>query len=171
MTEMTPTMSMRSTTDLFAHELSDLRSAEDIIATMLRDARGLVQDPELRQDIDRHSQETLQHGAVLDQVFETMGLERHPVTCHAVAGLRQSLQEALGADPSPEVIEGLVVGELTLAEHLEIAAYNGLITKAQAMGQNEVVTLLQQNLQQEQVASERMRAACHRLAGQMIPAG
>ncbi|HEV2527048.1 MAG TPA: DUF892 family protein [Thermomicrobiales bacterium] len=163
-------MPMQTPTDLFAHKLSDIRSAEDILAQVLQQAEGLVQDPQLKQDIHTHYQETIQQGQVIDQIFETMGLPQHPVTCHAAAGLQQSLKDGMSANPSPEVLQGLIVGGLSESEGLEIAAYEGLITKAQAMGQDQVVSLLQQNLQQEQTAAGKMKAAGEKLARQMASA-
>ena len=37
-------------------------------------------------------------------------------------------------------------------EHHEIAVYEGLITKAEAMGEQDIVALLQENLEQEEAA-------------------
>jgi ferritin-like metal-binding protein YciE len=39
-------------------------------------------------------------------------------------------------------------------EHFEMGSYRGLITAAQQMGQDEIVDLLQQNLQQEEQTAQ-----------------
>jgi RNA polymerase sigma-70 factor (ECF subfamily) len=49
-------------------------------------------------------------------------------------------------------------------EHYEIAAYEGLVTMAEAMGEMEVVELLTENLEQEKTALEKLKATAKRLA-------
>jgi len=51
------------------------------------------------------------------------------------------------------------------AEHYEIAAYTGLITMADALGESEAVTLLRKNLKQEQAALEKVSTIAEQLAG------
>jgi ferritin-like metal-binding protein YciE len=51
--------------------------------------------------------------------------------------------------PSPEVLDSFLVGAGARTEHYEIAAYEGLVTMAKAMGENEAAELLNQNLDQE----------------------
>ena len=49
-------------------------------------------------------------------------------------------------------------------EHHEIAVYEGLITEAQAMGKQDIVQLLQQNLEQERHTLEEVKQASQQLA-------
>src|SRR5215218_1445406 len=130
MTTATPTkMSMQTPTDLFVHELSDIYSAEQIIVQMLGEAQGLVQDQQLAEGLRMHLQQSQQHVQRLEQIFQQLGAQPHPVTCHTAAGLRQSIMDVMQSGPSTFVLEGAVVGGACKTEHLEIAAYNGLITK------------------------------------------
>jgi ferritin-like metal-binding protein YciE len=156
-------MSMQTPQDLFAHELSDMLSAERIIVQMLGDAEGLVQNPQLRQDLQRHRQESEQHIRNDEQVFQVLGLQPHKIECKAVKGLYDELKEGKSANPSPMVQDELVAGGAAKTEHYEIAGYTSLINQARAMGQTEAVQLLQQNLQQE----ERMLRDVDQLAQQM----
>ena len=56
------------------------------------------------------------------------------------------------------------------AEHYEIAAYEGLITMADAMGEDEVVRLLTENLEEEQAALKTVKTIGKRLAKQSAKA-
>jgi ferritin-like metal-binding protein YciE len=49
-----------------------------------------------------------------------------------------------------QLVDAVILGGVVKTEHLEIAMYEGLITKAEAMGADDVVALLQENLEQEQ---------------------
>jgi ferritin-like metal-binding protein YciE len=64
-----PAMPMQTPQDLFVHELSDIRSAEEIVAKMLSEAQNLVQDPQTRQGLQQHEEETRQQITNLDQIF------------------------------------------------------------------------------------------------------
>ena len=96
-----------------------------------------------------------------------MGAQPHPITCHAAAGLRQSLMEVVQSQPSPQVLEGAAAAGVIKTELLEIAAYTGLIKKARAMGQTEAARLLEQNLQQEQNMLQQIETISDQLTGQM----
>ena len=96
-----------------------------------------------------------------------MGVQPHPVQCHAVEGLFEELKEAQQSGPSPEVLEGLVAGGAAKTEHYEIAAYTGLIEMARAMGQTEAAQLLQQNLQEEQQMLKQVEQISQQMTRQM----
>ena len=59
--------------------------------------------------------------------------------------------------PSPEVLDAFLTGAGARAEHYEIAAYEGLITMADAMGEDEGRELLTENLEQEKKALTEMK--------------
>ena len=167
MATATPTMmSMETPTDLFVHELSDVFSAEQIIIQMLGEAQGMVQDQQLAEGLRLHQQQSEQQAQRLQQIFQMMGVQPHPVTCHAAVGLRQSLMDVVQSGPSAFVLDGAVVGGACKTEHLEIAGYTGLITKARAMGQTEIVDLLQQNLQEEQQTLQKLEMMGQQMAKQ-----
>ena len=160
-------MPMQTPQDLFVHELSDMHSAEQIIVQMLEEAQGLVQNQQLKDGLRMHAEQSRQQAQRIQQILQQMGAQPHPVVCHAVEGLHQELQEAQQANPSPEVLEGLVVGGAAKTEHYEIAGYIGLIEKARAMGQSEAVQLLQQSLQEEQQMLQQVEQISQQLTRQM----
>jgi ferritin-like metal-binding protein YciE len=51
-----------------------------------------------------------------------------------------------------------------------VAAYTGLITMAQAMGESDAVVLLQENLKQEKAALEKLEKAATRLSREYVTA-
>ena len=163
----TKQMPMQTPMDLFVHELSDIHSAEQIIAKMLHEAHGMTSNPDLKQAMQQHEQETNQQAANLEQIFQQLGQQRHPVTCHAVEGLMKELQEAKQANASPQVLDGIILGGGMKTEHYEISAYEGLIKKAQAMGDQQCAQLLQQNLQQEQKTLQMLTQISDQMVQQM----
>jgi ferritin-like metal-binding protein YciE len=53
---------------------------------------------------------------------------------------------------------------VTETEHHEIAVYEGLITTAEAMGEEDVVALLQENLEQEEATLQKAKQMSRQLA-------
>jgi ferritin-like metal-binding protein YciE len=164
-------MPMQTPQDLFVHELSDIHSAEQLIATMLQEAQGLVQNQQLKRALQQHEQETQQQAQRLEDVFQQMGAQPHQVKCHAVQGLHQEIKDVQQEQPSPEVLEGIIAGGAAKTEHYEIAAYTGLITKARAMDQAQVARTLEQNLQQEQQMLQRVEQIAQQMAQQLASGG
>jgi ferritin-like metal-binding protein YciE len=162
-----PQMPMQTPQDLFVHELSDIHSAERIIVQMLQEAQGLVQNGKLKEGLRMHMQQSEEQAQRVMRVIQMMGQQPHPVTCHAVEGLRTELQEVQESNPSPQVLEGVVTGGVLKTEHYEIAAYTGLIEKARAMGLSEAAQLLQQNLQEEQQMLQQIEQIARQLTQQM----
>src|SRR5215204_3886439 len=158
-------MPMQTAQDLFVHELSDIHNAERIIIQMLEEAQGMVQNPQLKEGLRMHAEQSRQQAQRIQQVSEQMGVQPHPIECHAAQGLYEELQEAQQAKPSPQVLEGLVVGGACKTEHYEIAAYTGLVEKARAMGQTEAAQLLQQNLQGVEQISQQLTQQMASMSG------
>jgi ferritin-like metal-binding protein YciE len=143
------TQQMTTPQELFVHEMSDIMSAEQIIATMLADGQKLVDHDEIRQGLQKHEEETKQQIENLEAAFKQLGQEPEQLECHAAKGLQAELQEIGEEGGSPEVLNAGVLGGAAKTEHYEIAAYTGLVKKAKAMGQTEVADLLEKNLRQE----------------------
>lgn len=62
------------------------------------------------------------------------------------------------------MLDSFLTGAGARTEHYEIAAYEGLVTMAEAMGEMEVAELLSENLEQEETALEKLNAIGKRLA-------
>ena len=95
----------------------------------------------------------LKNARILKQVFEVIGEPAKAEKCPAIEGITKEHDEFMSEEnPSPAVCDMFLTGSGARAEHYEIAAYNGLITMAQALGEKDAVPLLQENLKQEEAA-------------------
>jgi ferritin-like metal-binding protein YciE len=85
--------------------------------------------------------------------------------CSGIEGIKQEHDDFVAQEsPSPAVLDSFLTGAGSRTEHYEIAAYDGLIVAARAMGEREVVALLSENLEQEKVALKLMQGIGKRLA-------
>jgi ferritin-like metal-binding protein YciE len=65
--------------------------------------------------------------------------------------------------PSKEITDLFLTGAGARAEHYEIAAYEGLVGMARALGETKSATLLEKNLKQETEALRKVSAIAKRL--------
>lgn len=140
-----------TTTKLFLHELGDIYDAEHQFLKGQEEMLQNANDGTLRQMITTHIEESRRQIANIEQVYSVLGIKPERVMCDGAKGIvsegQKAMRETQGASGVRDVA---ICAAASRVEHYEIAAYRGLIQAAQLMGQQAIVTLLQQNLQQEE---------------------
>lgn len=158
-------MSMTDPRELFLHELGDMLFAEQTLVKALPKLAEEAGDEELRMGFEEHLEETKQHVANLEQAFEAIGEPAKAEKCPGIEGIKKEHDEFMRDEsPSPEVCDMFLTGAGARAEHYEIAAYTGLVTLAKGLGEQDVVELLQENLEQEKRALQKLDTVSKRLA-------
>jgi ferritin-like metal-binding protein YciE len=138
--------------ELFIHELGDILYVEEqLVQTVLPKLIQEVQRGEFRTGLERHLEQTKGHITNLEQVFDTLGERPEPEKCIGFEGLKQEHEE-LESKVSDTLIDAVDAGAAARTEHYEIAAYTGLIEMARALGEPDIVTLLDENLKEEKEA-------------------
>jgi ferritin-like metal-binding protein YciE len=150
---------------LFVNELKGMlyveqRLAQDVLPQLERE----IQNNEFKQSIREHTQETKRHVANIERAFELLGEEPKPDKSHAVDGLVAQHEKVVKNIQSPELRDIFDAGAAAKTEHLEIAAYESMITTAESLGENEVVTLLEENLDEEKEALKKAKKVSEQLA-------
>ena len=153
--------------ELFLHELGDVLFAERTLVKALPKLRDEASDQELAESFAEHLEETKHHVTNVEKAFDVLGKPAKAERCPAIEGIKKEHDEFVADEsPSPEVLDAFLTGAGARAEHYEIAAYEGLITMADAMGEDEVVRLLTENLEEEQAALKTVKTIGKRLAKQ-----
>jgi ferritin-like metal-binding protein YciE len=135
--------------ELFLHELGDILYVERTLAAeALPKLIDEVADGELRQGLEKHLVQTRRHITNVEKVFENLGETPQPEKCVGFEGLK-SEHDKLSDEASSTLIDLVDLGAAARTEHYEIAAYQGLIKMARALGESDVVAPLEQNLKQE----------------------
>jgi len=151
--------------ELFMHELGDILYAERVLVKTLPKLEKEATDQELAESFNEHQAETEQHVANLEKAFEELGEKVKAEKCPGIEGIKQEHDEFVKEQsPSPEVLDAFLTGAGARTEHYEIAAYEGLIVSAEAMGEEKVAKLLSENLAQEKEALQTMKKIGKRLA-------
>jgi ferritin-like metal-binding protein YciE len=153
--------------DLYVHKLGAALKMENTILDMLPQLEEHANDEQLKQALHRHYEETQQHVANLERAFQALGAEVDDSSCPAIEGLEKEGQANLKmVDDS--LNDDVIISGVTETEHHEIAVYEGLITKAEAMGEQDIVALLQENLEQEQATLQKAQQMGQQLARRTV---
>jgi ferritin-like metal-binding protein YciE len=144
--------------DAFVDELRDTYDAEKQLTKALAKLAKASSNPKLREAFESHLQETQGQIARLEQVFESLDEKVRGKHCDGIAGIIEEGKSIMEEDFDETTMDACLIAAGQRAEHYEMAAYGTLVAWAQAMGHNEAAKLLQETLEEEKVADEKLSA-------------
>lgn len=150
-------MAMQTIEELFEHELKDIYSAEHSLLDALEQMAGESSDREIKKAYTQHRKETQGQIKRLEKVFKTLGQKPKAETCPGIEGLLKEKKAFMREKPSDELLEYYNLGAGQKTERYEITAYESLIDMADKLGMTEAVELLEQTLQEEEAALNKLK--------------
>ena len=144
--------------DAFLDELRDLYDAEKQLTKALPKLAKTATSPKLRDAFESHLEETRGHVERLEQVFEALDEKARGKHCEGIAGIIEEGKAIIEEDFDDLTMDACLIAAGQRAEHYEIVAYGTIIAWAEAMGHEDAVTLLQQNLDEEKAADKKLSA-------------
>jgi ferritin-like metal-binding protein YciE len=164
------TKPIKTLDDLFVHMLQDIYYAEQQITKALPKMIAKVSNPELKQAFESHLAETKNQVTRVERVFQMHGQPAKAVTCPAIDGIIQEANEILGDAKDSEVIDAAAAAAAQAVEHYEIARYGTLIAWARELGRDDCASVLEQTLNEEKTADQKLtevaESRLNRLAAQ-----
>ena len=151
-------MSLSTLHDLFVHELKDLYNAEKQLVKALPKMAKAARSPELRTAFEEHLEETRGQIERLEQVFASLDEKVRGKHCDGIAGIIEEGKSVMEEDFDDATMDACLIAGGQRAEHYEMAAYGTLIAWAKAMGHMDAVDLLQETLDEEKAADEKLSA-------------
>jgi ferritin-like metal-binding protein YciE len=156
--------------ELFLHELGDILYVEQqLVGKALPTLIGEVKDGELQTALEAHLEQTRTHVEKVERVFELLGESAEPQECLAFQGLSREHDEMVG-ETSSDLIDIVDLGAAARTENYEIAAYETLRRMAKALGEEEAVVLLDENLTQEKDALQIVERIATRVSKETVAA-
>ena len=144
--------------DAFVDELRDTYDAEKQLTKALPKMAKASNSPELREAIESHLEETRQQVTRLEQVFESLDEKAKGKHCDGIAGIIQEAQAIMQEDFDESTADACLIAAAQRAEHYEMAAYGTLVAWARAMGHDDAADLLQETLDEEKAADEKLNS-------------
>ncbi|MCW3003632.1 MAG: hypothetical protein JWQ20_2930 [Conexibacter sp.] len=160
---------LNSPREAFTFKLGSALKMENKVLDMLGDQENDANRDELKQQIRQHADETRQHVRNVEQSFQLLGQEpdENPNVVIEAIDKEGKANVKLSDDA---IADNVLLAGMEATEHHEIATYEWLIANAQALGHQNVVPLLQQNLESEQRTLEGVRQASQRVAREVAGA-
>ena len=150
-------MAMQTIEELFEHELKDIYSAEHSLLDALEQMASESSDREIKKAYTQHRKETQGQIKRIEKVFKSMGQKPEAETCPGIEGLIKEKKAFMREKPSEDLLEFYNIGAAQKTERYEITAYETLIDMADKLGMTDAVELLEQNLQEEEAALNKLK--------------
>ena len=141
---------------LFEDELKDIYWAEKALVRALPKLLRNVTSEELYKVLEDNLTETEDHVVRLESVFRMLGKEPKTKKCEAMAGLIREADEIMSHTEVGPVRDAGIISAVQKVEHYEMASYGTLRTFASTLGLDRAVRLLQENLDEERAADNRL---------------
>jgi len=148
---------------LFAHKLGATLTMAETVVGMLKELEGKANETELKEQLSHHRDETDGQIKNLTQAFSALGKEPERQPCPVIDGLKTEGEQLL-EQTSPQLHDGVILSGCAEVEHHEIAVYDGLITLADELGEEDIVALLKENLEQEEHTLKEVEKAFEKQA-------
>jgi ferritin-like metal-binding protein YciE len=138
-------------------DIRDLYHAEKQLIKALPKMAKAATHEDLREAFESHLEETREHVARLEEIFSAMGEKVRAKNCPGMAGIIEEGSELLQQEPSA-VIDAAIISAAQRVEHYEIGAYGTCAAWARLLGLDEVVSLLEQTLEEEKATDKKLTA-------------
>src|SRR5678815_1152319 len=149
--------SIDSMNALLVDELRDIYDAEKRLTKAIPKLARKATSDELRSALEEHLEETGQQVQRLEQAFEHLGERAKAKPCAGMRGIIEEGDEHVGEDyDDDDLRDAVIIGSAQRVEHYEIAAYGTAIAHAKLLQLDEVVGLLEESLEEEKAADEKL---------------
>ncbi|MGE5444198.1 MAG: ferritin-like domain-containing protein [Ignavibacteriales bacterium] len=149
-------MKLESLHDLYIKELRDLYDAEKQIIKALPKMIKAATSSELQSALQSHLEQTRGHAERLEQVFEKLGSRARATKCKGIEGIINEGKEMTEEDGDSAVLDAAIISAAQRVEHYEMAGYGCVRTYAQTLGYEDQARLLEQTLEEEKEADEKL---------------
>ncbi|HWN84597.1 MAG TPA: ferritin-like domain-containing protein [Vicinamibacterales bacterium] len=142
--------------DAFVDELRDTYDAEKQLIKALPKLAKAATSPELRAAFEAHLEETRGQVERLESVFASLDEKVKGKHCDGIAGIIEEGKSIMEEEFDDATMDACLIAAGQRAEHYEMAAYGTLVAWAKIMGHDEAAELLEQNLEEEKAADEKL---------------
>lgn len=142
--------------DAFIDELRDTYDAERQLTKALAKLAKAATSPDLSEAFSSHLEETQGQIERLEEVFASLDEKVRGKHCDGIAGIIEEGKSIMEEDFDDTTMDACLIAAGQRAEHYEMAAYGTLVAWARAMGHTDAADLLQQNLDEEKAADEKL---------------
>ena len=145
--------------NFFLDELKSMYWSEKHMGKSYTKLKKVATNNALKESFAAHIATTQIHSERLEQVFELLGASPRANKCEAMAGMSEEVNGILEETEKGSVIRdtalALVAQKLKL---YKISTYSGIVQLARTMGNEDIISVLEDTLQEEETARELFTA-------------
>jgi ferritin-like metal-binding protein YciE len=149
-------MKLPTIAKLLEDQLKDIYNAETQLVKALPKMAKKASSNGLKEGITGHLEETKHQVERLEKISQALGIKLSGKKCKAMEGLIEEGAEVLEAEGPGPVIDAKLIAAAQRVEHYEISAYGSARAFAGRLGHEDVVELLQETLDEESAADEKL---------------
>ncbi len=142
--------------ELLVDQLKDAYSAERQALKCMQKTLRKATAPALKEGIQLHIEQTETQIERVEQALEALGARPGRKVCEAMRGLVEEAQHEIEEHDKGPILDLVIVAGMQRIEHYEIAAYGTDVALAKALGEKDVMGLLQQTLEEEKQTEQQL---------------
>ena len=156
-------MSVDSIEKLFIEELKDLYSAENQITKALPKMTKAATSTDLKKAFESHLRETEGQIDRLVKICEILKTSPKGKSCEGMKGVLEEGSSVLHEIAEGDVRDAALIAAAQRVEHYEMAAYGAARTYAELLGQSQVARLLDETLEEEKAADQKLMSIAQKV--------
>ncbi|MGA8740944.1 MAG: ferritin-like domain-containing protein [Terracidiphilus sp.] len=156
-------MRVDSIDKLFIEELKDLYSAENQITKALPKMANAASSKDLKKAFESHLRETEGQIERLVQICNILGTSPKGKSCEGMKSVLDEGSSMLHESAEGDVRDAALISAAQRVEHYEMAAYGTVRTYAQLLGQSQVAKLLEETLEEEKAADQKLTSIAQKV--------
>jgi ferritin-like metal-binding protein YciE len=149
-------MKLNSLQELYVEQLRDLYDAEHQIIKALPKMIEVTTSSELKEALNEHLEITKKQATRLENIFTKLGEKPKGEKCKGMQGVIEEGSSLIEKVENTEVRDAAIIASAQRVEHYEMAGYGTARTFATLLEEDEAVTELQQTLDEEKEADQKL---------------
>ena len=163
-------MAANSLQELYVEQLQDLYSAENQIIKALPKMIEAAQSEGLRDALNEHLEVTRNQATRIEKICQELGEKPEKEKCKGMEGVLKEGSDLL-QEVSEEVRDAAIIAAAQRVEHYEMAGYGTARTYASLLGFDEAAGQLEETLEEEKEADEKLSELAEDLNVEAMKAG
>ena len=149
-------MAQKTLQEAFVDEVRDTYDAERQLTKALPKMAKAATAAKLKEAFTSHLEETRGQIERLEKVFELLEERVRGKHCAGMAGIIEEGSSMMEEDFDEATMDAALIAGGQRAEHYEMAAYGTLVAWARELGHMDVAEFLQETLEEEKAADEKL---------------
>lgn len=161
-------MKLTSLHDLLIHELQDLCSAEEQLTSALPKMAKAAKNEDLKAAIEEHLEVTQSQLERVTELLEQLESKPGRSKCAGMAGIIKEGSDVIAEKGIEPVKDAALISAAQRVEHYEMAGYGTARTLAQLLGLDDAAAVLEEILEEEKEADEKLSAIAEDVNAQAL---